>query len=62
MHIRMLDIAAGPEFTAGPGDVRRVEPSFGQALVKSGHAVEVDPGEAQAARRERATASKRATR
>lgn len=71
MHIRMLTCAAGPDFSAQPGDFKLVEAEFGRQLIADGHAELAEDAEAReerleaaapAARRQRATAKRRATR
>jgi hypothetical protein len=61
----MKTVARGPDFAADPGDLKTVSDAFGQALVDAGSAEKVDEDDAAAhpaARRERATAGRRAKR
>lgn len=71
MQVRMITIAAGPNFSAQPGEFKKVDQDFGEALIASGHAESAEDAEARedrleaaapAARRERAVAKPRAKR
>ena len=46
MKVRMLKIAAGPEWSGRPGQVVEVKDDVARLLVKGGYAVFVDPPKA----------------
>ena len=69
MRVKMISIAAGPDYAGNPGAVIDVPEDHAAAMIEGGHAVAVDPpapppepAAAPAAARTRATAGAAETR